>query len=123
MRTQLVALRPEISSIVHDRSSNVIEQFQNKTLRPILKFQDHLLRHLFKNALSKHKIEIGQIPINKRNEIIKDIIQKDRSLCNVLLGTIIGHFTDDELSAFLSHEKQIKKRISDMLIQRIQSHY
>ena len=121
--SQLLALRPKISSISYDRIINSIEQFQNKTLRPILKFQNSLILSLFRNTLERYKIGLENLSETKRNLTIKEIVQKDRKLNHVLLGVIIGHFTDEELNEFFLQEKELKKRISNMMIERIQSQY
>ena len=43
----ILALRPNIDTITDSLNTKDIESFQNKVLRPILKFQNHLLLHLF----------------------------------------------------------------------------
>ena len=55
-RTQsLLRIRPEIpSAIVHDGMS-ADEQFQNGTLRPVIKLQNELFIAVFKNYITKHK--------------------------------------------------------------------
>ena len=121
--SQLVALRPKISSIAYDRMTNSMEHFQNNTLRPILKFQNNLILSLFRNTLEGYKVSLEKLSETKRNLAIKEIVQNDRKLYHVLLGVIIGHFTDDELNEFLLQEKELKKRISNMMIERIQSQY
>ena len=54
-RTQsLLRIRPEIpSAIVHDGMS-ADEQFQNGTLRPVIKLQNELFIAVFKNYIAKH---------------------------------------------------------------------
>ena len=42
-KQSLLALRPNIEAINNSLNTKDIEAFQNKVLRPILKFQNHLL--------------------------------------------------------------------------------
>jgi len=62
----LLGIRPEIKTTqLHDNMSSD-ERFQNKTLRPILKFQNALLLAIFKNYICKHKNTFYELSIEKR---------------------------------------------------------
>ena len=52
---QLLLLRPAIT-IDLDKQSLDIENFQNQTLRPILKFQNELILDLVLNHINKNEI-------------------------------------------------------------------
>jgi hypothetical protein len=120
IRSTLLTLRPAIPSIQYDQQMSEVEAFQNNTLRPILKFQNELLMQLYTQYIQKHKAIFFQLTISKREEFIRESFQKDISLKNICLGMIIGHFTKEEYTLYLLHEKEFKKRTNDMLIQRIQ---
>jgi hypothetical protein len=40
---------------------------------------------------------------------------------NLFLGIVLGQLTDVEYIAYLAHEKELNRRISVMLIQRLQN--
>ena len=99
---------------------NPEEAFQNQTIRPILKFQNELLLAIYAEHVMKHKGIFYQLTIPKRLEFIKESLQKDALLKQTLIGTILGLFTLEEFQIYLIQEKELKRRISDMLIQRFQ---
>jgi hypothetical protein len=116
----ILSLRPSIPSIQQELEMNPEEAFQNNTLRPILKFQNELLLAIYAAHVAKHKGIFYQLTIPKRLEFIKESLQKDALLKHTLLGIIIGLFTLEEFNLYLRNEKELKRRISDMLIQRFQ---
>ncbi len=116
--TTLLAIRPTISTAT---TLSEEEQFQNITLRPILKFQNELILSLFENYIEKRKNVFHQLSLSKKENYIKDSLQKDTQLRQLLLGVVIGHFTLEEWKTYQNKESQLKKRIISLLIQRLQS--
>ena len=51
---------------------------------------------------------------------ISEQIKKDKKLSLIFLGTIIGHFSLTEWNDYLFDEKDLNKRITSMIIQRLQ---
>ncbi len=119
-RKQLLNIRPAISSIQQDLDMSSEESFQNQILRPILKFQNELLLAIYAEHVVKNKGIFYQLTIPKRLEFIKESLQKDVLLKHILLGVVIGLFTQEEFQLYLVNEKELKKRIGDMLVQRFQ---
>jgi len=122
-RNKLKALRPLIPTISEMSQISPSEHFQNTCLRPILKFQHDLLVALFNQYISKHKDTFSKGNVDFKMTYIKNAVQKDRDLKNQLLGCIIGQFTLDEFQIFVADEKENKKRLVGMLVQRLQSQY
>ena len=114
--TLLTALRPDIV-IDTERKSMDEELFQNNTLRPILKFQNELILAYFKNKTSSFKVPKEQ---KEKLIFVENTIRKDAVLRNQLIGLIIGLFTAEEFADYLTQTTQINKRISQLLIKRIQ---
>ena len=114
--TLLIGLRPDIV-IDTERKSMDEELFQNNTLRPILKFQNELILAYFKNKTTSLKL-----PKETKEKLIfvENTIRKDAVLRNQLIGLIIGLFTADEFADYLTQATPINKRISQLLIKRIQ---
>ena len=121
MRNQLESIRPIIKGIILEKETSTMESFQNRTLRPILKFQNSILVTVFSSHLEKHKINLQQLTAIKKNECIEQTIKKDRKIHDVLLGIIIGHFIETEYQEYIKHEKEFNRRITNMLIQRLQN--
>ena len=114
--TLLIGLRPDIVIDI-ERKSMDEELFQNNTLRPILKFQNELIMAYFKNKTSSLKVPKEQ---KEKLLFVENTIRKDAVLRNQLIGLIIGLFTAEEFADYLTHTTQINKRISQLLIKRIQ---
>jgi hypothetical protein len=119
-REKLIALRPSISSIQTDRIVNKEELFQNEILRPILKFQNDLLLEMYTVHINKHQHLFYSLTIPQRLSFIKESFQKDQLLKNLFLGVILGLMTQEEYQTYCTHEKELKRRLSAMLIQRLQ---
>jgi hypothetical protein len=104
-----------------DIQSSGEEEFQNKTLRPILKLQNELILQIFNNYLTQNKIHFSNLSIDKKMNTIENAIAKDSSLQNTYKGIIIAFFTIDEYQLYSTFSSGINKRIRSMLIERIQS--
>ena len=120
-RTELLEFRPLIPTIETSLMMSPEEVFQNETLRPILKYQHALLLQIFEHYLQERRMNLTKMAQKQRLDWVKNTIQKDIALSNLLLGSVIGHFTGTELSTYLQHEKSLRKRIKSLIIQRIQS--
>ena len=115
----LLSLRPEIpnAKITPDMSKD--EQFQNGTLRPIIKFQNPLLIEAFKNYIIKHKNGFYELSIQKRLDYIENAIQKDIKFRNALKGMVIGQFTVEEYMTYIQNSSALNKRMMNMVIERL----
>ena len=117
----LAQIRPEIPSISPELAENSAEQFQNETLRPILKWQNDLLVQIYKQSLEKKKVNMKQLSVQQQEVYISQSLEKDHQLRNLMLGLIMGYFTLTEYEVFKSEEKELKKRTLKMIVQRLQS--
>jgi len=95
------------------------EQFQNATLRPIIKFQNNLLIAAFRNYANKHKNSFYECNLPKRLEYIEHAIQKDMKFRNSLKGMIIGQFTVEEYESYIRNSSALNKRMMNMVIERL----
>lgn len=120
--TQLIQIRPNLDLAT---ATTEMEQFQNNTLRPILKFQNQLILHLFRNFIDKRfrkkKNTFDGMDISDQNIFITNAMKTDVRLKNIFLGIVLGHFTVEELTFYQKHESEINRRITSLLIQRLQS--
>ena len=95
------------------------EQFQNATLRPIIKFQNNLLVAAFRNYANKHKNSFYELSLSKRLEYIEHAVQKDMKFRNSLKGMIIGQFTVEEYEVYIQNSSALNKRMMNMVVERI----
>lgn len=119
-RDGVLALRLDIPAIDATAATSDAERFQNETLRPLLKFQHSLLIPVFETYAQSRKKLLAHMTAHARALFIKESFHKDQQLRQLFLGILIGHFTLAEYQAYLSCEKEIRKRAIEMLIHRLQ---
>ena len=115
----LLQLRPQIDTIIDSSESSVVEFFQNKTLRPILKLQNQVLVDVFKGLSAQKLAAFIRLANDQKRAWIRDILSKDAITRNVILGLILAMMTREELSFFFEHEKECRQRIMDMAAERL----
>ena len=118
---QLLALRPTISAAVVTETMTEEEKFQNRTLRPILKWQNPLLLALFREHIQSRKNAFYSLTADQRRQYIAQVLQKDTILRSTLKGVVIGHFTEAEFTHYASRARTLDKRILQMIAQRLLS--
>ena len=111
--------RPKLSNLTKSRTLN-IEKFQNEVIRPIIKMQHELLIVLFTKYIYQIKSDFNHINNEKKRDKINVILTKDNNLKNMLIGCIIGHLSNDEINYYLKHSSEFKKRILQIIKQRLQ---
>ena len=117
----LIQLRPEISSAEVNKTMSEVEQFQNSTLRPILKFQNELLIAHFSQFARNIKKDWGSISNEKKEIFIENSLMKNQGLRNMLIGFTLGLITLEEHKIYLNNKSEINRRIIQMAKERIVS--
>lgn len=118
---RLTALRPDIPVIIEGKAVSQAERFQNKTLRPICKLQHDLLQRVFADYIIKRKNAYFKLGKQQRLDYIKHSVDKDLRFRSLLVGLIAGHFTLEEWKIYLSDENEHRKRLTNLVVQRLQS--
>lgn len=114
--------RPVINEIIKKNMSD-FELFQNKTIRPIIKMQHELLIAFFNNYLQKRKIDFSDISGEKKKLKIKSILEKDIQFRNMIIGSILGHFSLEEYQQYYSSASEMNRRIVKITIKRFQDSF
>ena len=115
----IIKLRAEIPSIENLGSTKVLEIFQNNILRPILKFQNDALVHVFLLDLRSKKIDLKTFNTKKRLLLIDTHLRTNSNLRQLLLGMVIALLSIDEMEFYNSVYKELNKRIFSMLKVRL----
>jgi hypothetical protein len=115
----IVLLRPKVNSNINISYKNDIEKFQNIVLRPILKFQNELLLDLFIFEFEKTKIKFDLINNQQKIKLIINNLKYNNKLKQILLGTIIGMFSKNDITFYTTNYSKINKRIFSMLSDRL----
>ncbi|MGY3793379.1 glyoxalase [uncultured Aquimarina sp.] len=119
--SNLLAIRPQILNARVTENMSEDEQFQNKTIRPIIKLQNELLIEVFRNYIKKRKNTFYELSVEKRLLYIENAVQKDMKFRNSLKGMIIGQFTVDEYLIYIKNSSALNKRMMNIVRERLQS--
>ena len=114
-------LREPLSLPISEEITEV-ENFQNQTLRPILKLQNDLYATLFESYATRQKSDYETLSGAKKRTFIEQSLQKDMVLKNTFIGITIGLFTIEEIAVYATQSKDYNRRIITMLIERLKSH-
>jgi hypothetical protein len=99
------------------------EIFQNETLRPILKLQHELIITLAEEFLKNRHISWEDLKEKDLLQWLNASIKRDIPFKNQLIGLVIGQFKTDELFEYLTIQKEMNKRIIQMITERMISHF
>ena len=111
-------IRPVLKNLINSNTSN-IERFQNEIIRPIIKMQNNFLVVFFEDYLKNRKIEFYILKYEDQENKINTILTKDINFKNILLGSIVGHFDENEIKVYLKSTSEFNKRVIQMIKQRL----
>lgn len=115
-------VRPVLKNLINSNTSD-LERFQNEVIRPIIKMQNNLLTVFFKNYIRNRKIEFDRLKSEDQENKIKTILTKDINFKNILIGSIVGHFDENEIEIYLKSTSELNKRIIQIVKQRLLDNY
>jgi len=116
---KLLGLREEI--LTKKSEQTPIEQFQNTTIRPILKYQHSILIVFFNANVHVQYIVSANYSLLKKQNQLKLFVSKQLAFRAQLLGMVTGLFTDAEFEFYLSEKVNLDKRIANMILERFYS--
>ena len=116
--SRLVDLRPALG--ISTEALGSLEVFQTQTLRPILKLQNPVLLSLMSVYLKKFCPRFSRLSRDEKKTWVRDVLKRDSRPKNMLIGMVAGHFTEEEFAFFIEQEPEIRRRLIDLCIQRIQ---
>ena len=111
--------------VIYDKSldSNEIESFQNSVIRPILKFQNQLLNELVLERVKNLNARFKLLSNEDQEVFILSSVKKDIALRNQLIGIVLAFFNQDEFKVYSLYNKELSKRIVEMIVQRVLDQY
>ena len=120
LRSQaMLDMRPEITTASVSDEMNPREQFQNKTLRPVIKLQHPLLLAVFRENLKRRKDTFFKLPEAMKPQYINDVFSGDMRFKQQIAGVIIGMFTMDEYRFYANNSSAVNKRIINIVQKRV----
>jgi hypothetical protein len=115
----LSEIRPEILTINTDFS--LTEQFQNTTVRPILKLLNNTIIEFSKTFIASLEISFENKTTFEIEKTLDNLFKKHPTFKVYLIGMVISYLTTDELRVYLENQKTINKRIYVLLQERLKS--
>jgi catechol 2,3-dioxygenase-like lactoylglutathione lyase family enzyme len=100
--------------------SRPVERFQNETLRPILKLLNPTILRLVAARLARYGVGFAGMDRSDQRDRLRNLIKEDGRLKRTLLGMVVGHLTEDELTTYLDHKDEVRRRTVPMLLARAQ---
>ena len=121
----LSAVKSILPIVIYDKSldSNEIESFQNSVIRPILKFQNQLLNVLVLERVTNLNVRFKLLSNEEQQVFILSNVKKDIALRNQLIGIVLAFFTLEEFQVYSHYNKELSKRIVEMIVQRVLDQY
>ncbi len=112
---EIIKIRPEIA---FGEIPQPLAQFQ-EILRQVLKLQNpillkvaiHYLENKYKGFLKR------DAPV--KSELLHQTLKKDIAFKKLLIGLVIGLFTEEETELYLLNEQEINKRLVEFIFKRI----
>jgi hypothetical protein len=122
--TKFIRMEPKSRPLlVLKKADSLEENFQNETLRPILKLQNDLIITLAQEFLKHRNVSWEKIKEKDPLQWLNLNIKRDIPFKNLMIGMVIGQFNGEELKEYLSFQKEMNKRIINMMMERIVNHY
>jgi len=100
--------------------SSPVEQFQNETLRPVLKLLNPTILRLVAARLVRYGVGFASMDRTDQRDRLRNLLKEDGRLKQTLLGMVVGHLTDGELTVYLDHKEEVRRRCVPMLLARAQ---
>ena len=119
-KQSLIAIRPKIDNIDKSLNTKELEGFQNDILRPILKFQNDLLLHLFMDYAKQYKGMFFKLATQDQMDYIQKALTTNQRFKSKVIGAVLGLFTIEDYSYYSLNLSALNKRIITMTIQRLQ---
>ena len=110
--------RPNLPGEILEGISSPAEDFQNKVIRPIIKMQSDLLIAHLNHQLKLSKIQLDQLPRAKKEAALEGLFSKNQAFKREIIGMVIGHFTIEEYQVYTEMNKEINRRITQIVLNR-----
>jgi hypothetical protein len=112
-------IRPEI--LTNNADFSLTEEFQNKTVRPILKLLNNTIIEFSKTFIASLEINFENKTTFEIGKTLDNLFKKHPTFKVYLIGMVISYLTTDELNIYLENQKTINKRIYVLLQERLKS--
>ncbi|SFT84976.1 hypothetical protein SAMN05216474_2685 [Lishizhenia tianjinensis] len=117
----LLALRTFEADIKANKSE--VEEFQHRVLRPVLKHLNEKLLALIAQETHFQLLLKKSLPAKEKELELRNFIKKNKHFKFTSIGLTCALFTTEEFEFYLAHKKDLDKRISQMVEERVVSQF
>lgn|SRR5690554_2937847 len=114
------SIRPQLLDKADNCAS--VEQFQNDTLYPIIRFQNSFVFAQFHGYVRKFKPAFNAYNQQTQRNYIQDVLRSDPRIRNSLIATIVSMMTLEEYTFYCRHKVVVNIQIICLLTERLQEH-
>jgi len=114
----LAAMRPEVKTA---EGALPIEAFQNEVLRPVIKMQHRIILLAWHRYAVEQKGKFYKLNRPDQEAYIRHAYQTNRAFRAFNLGLVCGVLTEVEWRIFQTNEKELAKRVYNLISQRVSS--
>jgi hypothetical protein len=111
--------RPDIPGTENDLAVSTAEQFQNETIRQVIKMQHDVFIFLLQLNFKEKKDTYFILSEEKKEAYIKGIFSNDNKLRANIVGVVLGSLNQEERTIYAEMRKEIDKRILQIVLERI----
>lgn len=118
----LLAMRPSVAlgpEAPDPATLDAPAQLLHQTLRPVLKLQNETLLALVARSVRARTAAFPGFAPDDQRRHLDALVRRDQRLQRLLLGVVIGHLTADELSRWLGHDLEMRRRTVALLAERV----
>ncbi len=112
---ELIKIRPAID---FGEIPQPLAQFQ-EVLRQVLKFQNPILLKVSLHYLENKYKGFLKRDATVKTELLHQTLKKDIAFKKLLVGLMIGLFTEEETEFYFQNEQEINKRLIEFIFKRL----
>jgi hypothetical protein len=118
----LLASRPlvETAFLPPIADGPTVGDFLHRTLRPVLKLQNELLLLLVADFIQEHHIPFITSSVVEQQRVVAELLTRNVKLRYLLVGTVVGLFTQAELTFYRPHRAELNRRLLELASRRVQ---
>jgi len=117
--TDLKKERPSLPDEILVDVKSLAEGFQNRVLRPTIKMQSELLLLHLNAKMIALNVDLDNLDIIQKRQIFMDLLTRNQAFKQEVVGMVIGQFSVDEYLVYAPMSKEINRRITQIVLNRI----
>lgn len=118
----LLASRPTVATAFLPPTTEeaTVGDFLHRTLRPVLKLQNELLLRLVADFIQEYHIPFATAATVEQQRLVAELLTRNVKLRYLLVGTVVGLFTQAELAYYRPHRAELNRRLLELATRRVQ---